>query len=128
MTLFLEQCLNGLQFGLLLFLLAAGLTLVFGIMDLVNLAHGSLYMLGAYFAATFSAWTGSGTPRAGVHGELLLVRASIEARIGWDFGPRSLVEDAQFALIFSARYPGRSAWFCGRCYGASPASLRDFFR
>ena len=59
MTLFIEQCLNGLQFGLLLFLLAAGLTLVFGIMDLVNLAHGSLYMLGAYFAATFAVWTGS---------------------------------------------------------------------
>lgn len=59
MTLFLEQCLNGLQFGLLLFLLAAGLTLVFGIMDLVNLAHGSLYMVGAYFAATFAALTGS---------------------------------------------------------------------
>ncbi len=59
MTLLIEQCLNGLQFGLLLFLLAAGLTLVFGIMDLVNLAHGSLYMLGAYFAATFAAWTGS---------------------------------------------------------------------
>jgi branched-chain amino acid transport system permease protein len=55
MTLFIEQCLNGLQFGLLLFLLAAGLTLVFGIMDLVNLAHGSLYMIGAYFAATFAA-------------------------------------------------------------------------
>ncbi|HXX26303.1 MAG TPA: branched-chain amino acid ABC transporter permease [Pseudolabrys sp.] len=59
MTLFIEQCLNGLQFGLLLFLLAAGLTLVFGIMDLVNLAHGSLYMVGAYFAATFAAWTSS---------------------------------------------------------------------
>jgi branched-chain amino acid transport system permease protein len=59
MTLFIEQCLNGLQFGLLLFLLAAGLTLVFGIMDLVNLAHGSLYMVGAYFAATIAAWTGS---------------------------------------------------------------------
>src|SRR5271166_2411900 len=59
MTLFIEQCLNGVQFGLLLFLLAAGLTLVFGIMDLVNLAHGSLYMVGAYFAATFVAWTDS---------------------------------------------------------------------
>jgi branched-chain amino acid transport system permease protein len=57
MLVFLEQCLNGLQFGLLLFLLAAGLSLVFGIMDLVNLAHGSLYMIGAYFAATFVAWT-----------------------------------------------------------------------
>src|SRR6185503_18056237 len=56
--LFIEQCLNGLQVGLLLFLLAAGLTLVFGIMDLVNLAHGSLYMVGAYFAATFTALTG----------------------------------------------------------------------
>src|SRR6187399_2570453 len=59
MTLFIEQCLNGLQFGLLLFMLAAGLTLVFGIMDLVNLAHGSLYMLGAYFAATLAALTDS---------------------------------------------------------------------
>src|SRR5437762_700913 len=59
MLLLIEQCLNGLQLGLLLFLLAAGLTLVFGIMDLVNLAHGSLYMIGAYFAATFTAATGS---------------------------------------------------------------------
>jgi len=57
--LLLEQCLNGLQLGILLFLLAAGLTLVFGIMDLVNLAHGSLYMMGAYFAATFAGWTES---------------------------------------------------------------------
>ena len=59
MLLVVEQFLNGLQFGLLLFLLAAGLTLVFGIMDLVNLAHGSLYMMGAYFAATFAALTGN---------------------------------------------------------------------
>jgi branched-chain amino acid transport system permease protein len=57
--LLLEQFLNGLQLGILLFLLAAGLTLVFGIMDFVNLAHGSLYMMGAYFAATFTSWTGS---------------------------------------------------------------------
>lgn len=59
MLLFIEQCLNGLQLGLLLFLLAAGLTLIFGIMDLVNLAHGSFYMLGAYFAATFAVMTDS---------------------------------------------------------------------
>ncbi len=59
MLYFIEQCLNGVQLGMLLFLLAAGLTLIFGIMDLVNLAHGSLYMLGAYFAATFAAVTGS---------------------------------------------------------------------
>jgi branched-chain amino acid transport system permease protein len=55
----IEQCLNGIQLGMLLFLLAAGLTLIFGIMDLVNLAHGSLYMIGAYFAATFAGWTDS---------------------------------------------------------------------
>ena len=59
MLYFIEQCLNGIQLGMLLFLLAAGLTLIFGIMDLVNLAHGSLYMIGAYFAATFAALTGS---------------------------------------------------------------------
>jgi branched-chain amino acid transport system permease protein len=59
MLYFIEQLLNGVQLGMLLFLLAAGLTLIFGIMDLVNLAHGSLYMLGAYFAATFAAFTGS---------------------------------------------------------------------
>lgn len=57
--LLLEQALNGLQFGLMLFLLAAGLTLVFGIMDMVNLAHGSLYMIGAYLVATLSLATGS---------------------------------------------------------------------
>jgi len=56
---FIEQCLNGVQLGMLLFLLAAGLTLIFGIMDLVNLAHGSLYMLGAYYAASFAEATGS---------------------------------------------------------------------
>ncbi len=55
----LIQLLNGLQLGLLMFLLAAGLTLTFGIMDLVNLAHGSLYMMGAYFAWTLIGWTDS---------------------------------------------------------------------
>ncbi|MFD0669334.1 branched-chain amino acid ABC transporter permease [Ramlibacter sp. MAHUQ-53] len=57
--LLLEQSLNGLQFGLMLFLLAAGLTLVFGIMDMINLAHGSLYMVGAYLAASAAAASGS---------------------------------------------------------------------
>ena len=69
-----EQALNGLQFGLMLFLLAAGLTLVFGIMDCINLAHGSLYMVGAYFAAAAaqaadSFWIGLG---AGVAGAAVL--------------------------------------------------------
>ncbi len=79
MTLLIEQCLNGLQFGLLLFLLAAGLTLVFGIMDLVNLAHGSLYMVGAYFAATFADWTGSFLLGAALAlGATLLVGMAVE--------------------------------------------------
>jgi branched-chain amino acid transport system permease protein len=55
----LIQILNGVQLGLLMFLLAAGLTLTLGIMDVVNLAHGSLYMMGAYIAWTFITWTDS---------------------------------------------------------------------
>jgi branched-chain amino acid transport system permease protein len=55
----LIQLLNGVQYGLLLFLVASGLTLVFGIMGIINLAHGSFYMVGAYMAFVFSAATGS---------------------------------------------------------------------
>jgi branched-chain amino acid transport system permease protein len=58
-SLLLVQILNGLQLGVLLFLIAAGLTLVFGVMDFINLAHGVQYMLGAYFAVMFYAMTGS---------------------------------------------------------------------
>ena len=58
-SLFFAQVLNGFQFGVLLFLLSAGLTLILGIMNFVNLAHGSLYMLGAYFAAAAYGWWGS---------------------------------------------------------------------
>jgi cellulose synthase/poly-beta-1,6-N-acetylglucosamine synthase-like glycosyltransferase len=76
----------------------------------------------------FSALTGGGTPLLGLHGELLLIRASVEATIGWDFGPKAIVEDAQLALTFCRLYPGKSAWFQGRCYGASPATLSDFIK
>ncbi len=58
-SLFIEQILNGLQFGVMLFLMSAGLTLVFGVMGLINLAHGSLYMIGAFAAAAVAGWTGS---------------------------------------------------------------------
>jgi len=57
--LLVEQILNGLQSGVMLFLMAAGLTLVFGVMGLINLAHGSLYMVGAFAAASIAAATGS---------------------------------------------------------------------
>lgn len=84
MTLFLEQLLNGLQFGVMLFLLAAGLTLIFGIMGVINLAHGSIYMIGAYAGTWAAAETGSfwlGIPAAlaaaaiaGIAIEFLVVR------------------------------------------------------
>ena len=51
---FLIQCLNAIQYGLLLFLVASGLTLIFGIMGVINLAHGSFYMIGAYMAYALS--------------------------------------------------------------------------
>ena len=83
-TLILEQTLNGLQLGLMLFLFAAGLTLVFGIMDMINLAHGSLYMIGAYIAAAAAQASGSflvavaaaavGTTMIGVILEVSLLR------------------------------------------------------
>ncbi|MGD9863284.1 MAG: branched-chain amino acid ABC transporter permease [Pseudodonghicola sp.] len=67
MTLIIEQLLNGLQYGVMLFLLAAGLTLIFGIMGVINLAHGSLYMVGAFAGTWVAAETGSfwlGVPAA----------------------------------------------------------------
>lgn len=57
--LFVEQVLNGLQSGVMLFLMAAGLTLIFGVMGLINLAHGVLYMVGAFAAAAVAGWSGS---------------------------------------------------------------------
>jgi len=83
-VLFLEQVLNGFQFGLMLFLLSAGLSLIFGIMDMINLAHGSLYMIGAYLVSTLASvcnnfWMGLllgviGTSVIGVILELSLLR------------------------------------------------------
>ena len=78
-ALLLEQLLNGLQFGVMLFLMAAGLTLIFGVMGLINLAHGSLYMVGAFACAAVASWTGSfwlglAASLAGLGGGLLLGR------------------------------------------------------
>lgn len=79
-----EQILNGLQFGVMLFLMAAGLTLVFGVMGLINLAHGSLFMVGAFAAAAVAGATGSfllglvaalaAAAAAGVLVEMLVIR------------------------------------------------------
>ena len=82
--LLLEQGFNGLQLGIMLFLMAAGLTLVFGIMDMVNLAHGSMFMVGAYLATVLTQWTGNffagtllglaGTLVIGVLTEIIVLR------------------------------------------------------
>ena len=83
-----EQILNGLQFGIMLFLMSAGLTLIFGVMGLINLAHGSLYMIGAFAAAAVSGMTGSfllalfasliASAAAGALVELLVIRRLYE--------------------------------------------------
>ena len=111
--LFFEQGLNGIQFGLMLFLLAAGLTLVFGIMDMINLAHGSLYMIGAYFMASFVQATGSfwvGLPLA--LAATALVGAVLEVTLlrrlyGRDHLTQVL---ATFAIILIANEVVRIVW------------------
>jgi branched-chain amino acid transport system permease protein len=111
--LLLEQTLNGLQFGLMLFLLAAGLTLVFGIMDCINLAHGSLYMVGAYFVAaaaqaadSFWIGLGAGVAAAAVLG-LLLEVALFRRLYQRDHLSQVL---ATFALILIANEAVRLIW------------------
>jgi branched-chain amino acid transport system permease protein len=111
--LILEQALNGLQFGLMLFLLAAGLTLVFGIMDCINLAHGSLYMVGAYFvaAATQAAdsfWIGLAVGVAGAALVGLLLEVSLFRRLYRRDHLSQVL--ATFALILIANEAVRAIW------------------
>ncbi|MBV9360118.1 MAG: branched-chain amino acid ABC transporter permease, partial [Betaproteobacteria bacterium] len=83
-----EQLLNGLQYGVMLFLMAAGLTLVLGIMNFVNLAHGSFYMVGAYLTVAATRWSGSyligvaaglaGTLLVGILAEVIALRKLYE--------------------------------------------------
>ena len=119
-ALFLVQALNGLQLGVLLFLVAAGLTLVFGVMDFINLAHGVQYMLGAYLAVTLAAATGSfvagvalAVAAAGVAGLVLerLVFRHLYARSHLD---QVL---ATFGLILLLNQSVKMVW------GAAPLSL-----
>ena len=84
LILFFEQLLNGIQFGIMLFLMSAGLTLIFGVMGLINLAHGYFYMIGAFCAALIAGLTGSfwlallasliGAAIAGVLIEIIIIR------------------------------------------------------
>ncbi len=111
--LILEQALNGLQFGLMLFLLAAGLTLVFGIMDMINLSHGSLYMGGAYLGA--AAAQASGSFLVGVLGAVIgmaIVGALLEIVLLRHFYRRDHLSQvlATFALILIANEVVRMIW------------------
>jgi branched-chain amino acid transport system permease protein len=112
-NLLLAQSLNGLQYGLLLFLLAAGLTLVLGIMNFVNLAHGSLYMLGAYLGAAVFAKTGSflAAGAAAVSGAML-IGMIIERTTLFAFYARDHLDQvlATFGLILFFNEAVRVLW------------------
>ena len=125
-TLAAEQLLNGLQLGLMLFLLAAGLTLVLGIMDTINLAHGSLYMVGAYLTAALLPATGSfvvalalavvATAILGAILEMTVLRALYRR----DHLSQVL---ATFALILIANEAVRMIWGAQPLPLASPAAM-----
>ncbi len=127
LSLFLTQLLNGVQLGVLLFLLSAGLTLVFGIMNVVNLAHGSLYMMGAYFAAAaFNAFGGSfiATVLAGVGGAMLL-GALVERVVLARLYARDHLDQvlATFGLILFFNEVVRAIWGPASVYMNVPAAL-----
>lgn len=120
LQLILEQALNGIQFGLMLFLLAAGLTLVFGIMDMINLSHGSLYMGGAYLATV--AVDRSGSFVAGVAAAIVamtLAGALLELALFRHLYRRDHLAQvlATFALILIGNEGVRMIW------GAEPMML-----
>src|SRR3569623_272314 len=116
LLLLIVQTLNGLQFGVLLFLIAAGLTLVFGVMDFINLAHGVQYMLGAYFAVMFYALTGSFVLALGAS---LVFGLALEFTIFRKLYERDHLEQviATFGIILFLNEGVKVA------FGASPLSL-----
>ncbi|MDB5897151.1 MAG: inner-rane translocator [Ramlibacter sp.] len=129
-TLLLSLFLNGLQFGVLLFLLAAGLTLVLGIMNFVNLAHGALYMLGAYFAAVALAQSGSfvlavlaGAAGAALVG-VVLERLAIERLYRRDHLDHVL---ATFGMVMFFNELAKVLWGPQPFFMAMPAALAGSF-
>ena len=126
LSLLFTQLLNGLQLGVLLFLLAAGLTLVFGIMNFVNLAHGSLYMMGAYFAAVVSAKTGSFLlgALAGVAGSIMLGLMIEKLALGKLYNRDHLDQVlATFGLILLSNEAVRMIWGPSPLYAQPPEWL-----
>ena len=125
-SLFFIQLLNGLQLGVLLFMLSAGLTLVFGIMSFVNLAHGCLYMMGAYFAATVYAATDSFVA-AGV--AAVVGGGVLAALVEWLVARRLYTRDhldhvlATFGLILFFNELARWVWGASPLYMNVPPAL-----
>ena len=119
-SLLLIQILNGLQLGVLLFLIAAGLTLVFGVMDFINLAHGVQYMLGAYLAVAFYSFTGSFLPAL-----MLALAATLAFGLLLEFAVFRHLYDrdhldhviATFGIILFLNHGVKLVW------GAAPLSL-----
>jgi branched-chain amino acid transport system permease protein len=125
-NLYVTQLLNGLQFGVLLFLLAAGLTLVFGIMNFVNLAHGSLYMMGAYFAAAAGNASGSfivgglvAVPATMLLG-IVIERIALSGLYARDHLDQVL---ATFGLVLFFNELVRIIWGASPVYSQAPAAL-----
>lgn len=125
-TLFIEQLANGIGYGLMLFLIAAGMTLIFGVMDTMNIAHGTLYMLGAYFGATAQLLTGSfvlaliaavgGALVSGAVLELLLMRRL--------YLRNHLVQVvATFGVILVAEDAVKALWGAAPLMAATPEAL-----
>lgn len=124
--LFIEQLLNGVGYGFILFLLAAGLTLVFGIMDVMNLAHGSLFMAGAYVAATVQ--TRSGSFVAGVVVAVLavvVIALALEALLVRRLYGRTHLAQvlATFGVILIADDVVKMIWGAAPIMASAPAAL-----
>lgn len=119
-SLFIVQLLNGLQLGVLLFLVAAGLTLVFGVMDFINLAHGVQYMIGAYLAVTFYKLTGSFLMALGLAlPAALLFGLILEVLVFRHFYDRSHLDQvlATFGVILLLNQAVKMIW------GAAPLQI-----
>ena len=95
-TAFLVQCLNALQYGLLLFLVASGLTLIFGIMGVINLAHGSFYMIGAYMAYVLAPIVGASF--GGGFFATLLIGVALSVLLGY------VLEWAFFSFLYEREH------------------------
>ena len=128
MTTLLAQLLNGLQYGLLLFLISSGLTLIFGVMGVINLAHGSLFMIGAYLAYVVAGFTGSfwlALPAAIVGGALF--GALLETTLFHRFRDREHLDQVllTFALILLFE-EARSILVDNQFHSVAVPALLDF--